>query len=246
LRSFAVFTDRMMTFTLAAAASCLLVAALLSGCDEVEYYYEFAPDQYTTRFPEPVQLHVNKVTRSTDTNLNGSVSDATDTVTSWSVEPAKYGTVDSAGVFRADVAGTYKVTATFPQGFMAEATVTVTPAPQANPSQGGGRYPAKLSSAPCVSSSPDRNRMSEEANLVFTVNGEDINIEVTDSDGIRSYHGSYKPSDGTFSITSDNPASTIQVVGTLTNSGVSGVWTTTFADGDLCVVTFKSIYEHAG
>jgi len=224
--------------------SGLILLIAVPGCDSDNFRYQFTQQEYTAAVGEPLQLHVNRIKKATDANPQDTASDFTDKATDWSVDPKEGATISKGGLFTANRPGAYTIIAYYPNGMFAETVVTVTgsaaaPAVTSSQQDGSRHYTAKLPGTPCVSSSPDRNRSTEEADLVFTVSGEDVSVEVTSSSGTRTYKGKINPGDGKFSITSDTPRSSLQVVGMFTDTSVTGVWTTTYNDGDQCIITFK-------
>lgn len=212
----------------------LILAQSSCGCQTLTEY-RFTQEEYeTTTGSTGIQLNVNNHTDGQQ------VSDATMQVSSWSVDPSEGASINELGFFTATQPGIYSVSAKIGE-YGCTTTVVVKKgeavAPGTGTQQDGqSRYAARLPATPCVSSSPDKKTSTLDTDVVFTVSGEDIRADTTSSGGTRTYTGKITPADGKFTITSEN--ANVQVTGTITETGVSGVWRTTTSNGE-CTITFQ-------
>ncbi len=226
---------------LALLLASLLFVPVMSSCDEEEIKYKFAQKEYVTTVGVVVKL---RVTQFQTDKPDQSARDYTEGVQAWIIEyPEQGASVSRDGLFTATKPGSYSVKAILAGG-ECSTTVTVTGAAE-NINNGSsphdaiqGFFEAKLEPVSCSSASPNRTRSSQAADLLFSVSGEEVKVDITASNGTHTYAGRVAPDDGTFNISVNNSTSTTEVTGTFSNLGVDGVWKTTSNDGDVCTQPF--------
>lgn len=233
----------------AVLAVSLFVASFLlsgySGCDsDPDPEYSFAQNEYATTVGGAVQLKVNE--RRFPKNPDSQPTDVTEEARTWTVYPTDQGaSVSNTGIFTANQPGSYRVR-TVVHNYDCSVLVVVTDkvaefldnssSPHDNIQ---GTYGASLAATQCSTTSPDRSRSILSGDLLFTVSGQEVSVDITGSNGTHTFVGQINSGDGSFKITSQNGSAILEATGTFSNTGVSGTWKNTFSDGDVCTQPFQ-------